>query len=128
MEAIFESGSLTWIGGSEGLQLFDGQHFRDIAPADGDTFGSVSGLVETSEGNLWLNAVNGIVRIAPTAVSKLKAGGNNAAIRSSTPMTDCQARPSSRSCFKRDPSQRWKTLVRQQRRTGLARSRGSSQE
>ena len=78
VEAVFESGSSTWIGGSEGLQLFDGQHFRDIAPADGDTFGSVSGLAETPEGSLWLNAVNGIVRIAPPAVSKLKAGGRDA--------------------------------------------------
>jgi signal transduction histidine kinase/ligand-binding sensor domain-containing protein len=76
--AIFISGASGWIAGSKGLQFFDGQHFRDIIPAGGGAFGSVSGVLETSDGSLWLNSFGGLVRIAPAAVSKLKAGATTA--------------------------------------------------
>lgn len=76
--AIFVSGASGWIAGSQGLQFFDGQHFRNITPAGGGSFGSVSGVLETSDGSLWLNSFGGIVRIAPAAVSKLKAGATTA--------------------------------------------------
>jgi signal transduction histidine kinase/ligand-binding sensor domain-containing protein len=78
VQAIFASGSSVWIGGSRGLQLFDGRRFRDIAAAGGGVLGSVSGVLETSEGDLWLNAYNGIVRILPAAAAKLKAGADTA--------------------------------------------------
>jgi signal transduction histidine kinase/ligand-binding sensor domain-containing protein len=78
VQAIFASGASIWIAGSKGLQLFDGRRFRDIAPAGGGVFGSVSGVLETPEGDLWLNAYNGIVRIPPAAAAKLKAGANTA--------------------------------------------------
>jgi signal transduction histidine kinase len=76
--AIFARGEVAWIAGSKGLQFFDGQHFRDITPAGGGSFGSVSGVLETSDGSLWLNSFVGIVRFAPAAVSKLKAGATTA--------------------------------------------------
>jgi len=78
VQAIFASGDCTWIGGSKGLQLFDGRRFRDITPAGGGSFGSVSGVLETSDGYLWLNAYNGIVRMPPAVVAKLKAGTDRA--------------------------------------------------
>lgn len=78
VQAIFANGASIWIAGSKGLQLFDGRRFRDIAPAGGGVFGSVSGVVETSEGDLWLNAYNGIVRIPSAAAGKLKAGADTA--------------------------------------------------
>ena len=74
--AIFVRDSTTWIAGSKGLQLLDGQRLRDIAPAGGVPFGSVSGVLETSDGNLWLNAYSGIIHIAPLQVAKLRAGAS----------------------------------------------------
>ena len=76
--SVCSGGSGAWIAGSKGLQWFDGQRFRDIAPAGGESFGSVSGVLETSDGSLWLNAYRGIVRISQASVSKVKAGAGSA--------------------------------------------------
>lgn len=76
--AILASGSLAWIAGSNGLQLFDGHRVRDIRPTDGREFGNISGVMETSDGSLWLNVYSGVARIAPPAVSRLKSGGGAA--------------------------------------------------
>jgi signal transduction histidine kinase len=78
VESIFASGASIWIGGSKGLQLFDGRRFRDVTPAGGGSFGSVSGVLETSDGDLWLNAFRGIVRIPRAAIAKIKGGADSA--------------------------------------------------
>jgi len=59
------------------LQLFDGRRFRDVKPAGGGSFGSVSGVLEISAGELWLNAYSGIVRIPQAAVAKIKRGASS---------------------------------------------------
>jgi len=76
--AISVRGAATWVAGSNGLQFLDGERFRDISLPDGGTFGSISGVAETSDGSLWLNAYNGIIHVSPAQVSKLKAGENRA--------------------------------------------------
>ena len=76
--AIFVRGTMAWIGGSNGLQLFDGQRCRTIVPSDGGAFGSVSGVIETSDGSLWFSEDRGLVRMGPPAIAKLKAGANSA--------------------------------------------------
>ena len=75
VEAILANGLVTWIAGSSGLQLYDGTRFRDIKPAGGSSWASVSGVVEAS-GSLWLNTSDGVVQIKPDALSTLKAGSN----------------------------------------------------
>ena len=61
--AIRGRGQHLWIGGESGLAFFGGNHFRRILPADAETFGSVGGVEETSNGSLWLAASGGAVKI-----------------------------------------------------------------
>jgi hypothetical protein len=46
-----------------GLAFFDGNRFRRIVPADAETFGSVKGVEEASNGSLWLAERRGIIEI-----------------------------------------------------------------
>ncbi|HEX6094884.1 MAG TPA: triple tyrosine motif-containing protein [Thermoanaerobaculia bacterium] len=54
-----------WLGGELGLAVFDGGTFRSIVARDGTRFGTVSGIIETADGAVWLNEMRGVVRIAP---------------------------------------------------------------
>lgn len=65
---IYEHGSHLWIGGEFGLQLLTGRDFRRVQAADDSKFRGISGIVETSDGDLWLNAANGILHIASADV------------------------------------------------------------
>ncbi len=60
-----------WFGGELGLAIFDGERFRSIRKTGGERFGTVSGIVETSDGALWLNEVHGVVYISPDEVRKM---------------------------------------------------------
>jgi len=126
--AIFAAGEGAWIGGSHGLQFFDGQHFREIIPAGGRSFGSVSGVWETSDGSLWLNSFGGIVRIAPAAVSKLKAGATATEYSIFDALEGLPGPPATATLSNSDASQRWEALVRKYRRTCLDRSQRSTQK
>jgi signal transduction histidine kinase/ligand-binding sensor domain-containing protein len=59
-----------WIGGELGLAYFDGSQFQRMIPADAETFGAVLGVVETSDGALWLCDTRGVIRIASSEVQK----------------------------------------------------------
>jgi len=48
------SGHHLWVVGEHGLAFFDGTRFRGIIPSDADSMGSVKGVVEASDGSLWL--------------------------------------------------------------------------
>jgi signal transduction histidine kinase/ligand-binding sensor domain-containing protein len=65
---IYERGSHLWVGGELGLQLFQERHFRKINAADAGTFNAVSGIVETPNGDLWLNTANGISHVLASEV------------------------------------------------------------
>ncbi|MFT4113891.1 ligand-binding sensor domain-containing protein [Silvibacterium sp.] len=52
-----------WVGGSEGLALLRGNKFTTIGAADSDLIHGVSGIVERANGDVWLNSVNGALRI-----------------------------------------------------------------
>jgi signal transduction histidine kinase/ligand-binding sensor domain-containing protein len=52
-----------WVGGDTGLALFEGSRFRPIAPADGGTFGGVTGNIATPAEGLWLAENRGVVHI-----------------------------------------------------------------
>ncbi|HET8772559.1 MAG TPA: two-component regulator propeller domain-containing protein [Thermoanaerobaculia bacterium] len=62
-----------WIGGELGLAVFRDGAFRSIVARDGTRFGTVSGIIETADGTLWLNEVRGIVRIAAEEARKAVA-------------------------------------------------------
>jgi signal transduction histidine kinase/ligand-binding sensor domain-containing protein len=53
-----------WFGGELGLARFDGERFHTIQPAPELTLDGITGIVETTNGDLWLNGRAGIVHIA----------------------------------------------------------------
>ena len=56
--------------------LFSQGHFRRVTVAKGDQFGTVSGLIETTDGGLWLNEMKGIVQIPPQEIMRFVADPN----------------------------------------------------
>jgi len=71
VRAINGRGRHIWVGGGLGLAFFDGNRFRRIVPADAETFGSVAGVVETSNGSLWLAERRGAIEIAATEIQRV---------------------------------------------------------
>jgi PAS domain S-box-containing protein len=60
-----------WIGGEDGLAVWEGDRFRAVVPADGDTFHGVSGIQEDSGGDLFLSEKRGVVFFPATEVAKI---------------------------------------------------------
>jgi signal transduction histidine kinase/ligand-binding sensor domain-containing protein len=65
---FYERGSHVWIGGESGLQMYEGGRFRKINADDETKLRGISGIVETQNGDLWLNAANGIIHISALEV------------------------------------------------------------
>jgi PAS domain S-box-containing protein len=61
--AIYGRGSKIWIGGEFGLEQFDQGRFHKIAAVDDQWLRGISGIVETPNGDLWLNTISGIFHI-----------------------------------------------------------------
>ena len=64
IKVIRERGAQIWLGGETGLAIFRNGLFRTVATS-GEPFGSVSGIVETANGALWVNGIYGIAYIPP---------------------------------------------------------------
>jgi signal transduction histidine kinase/ligand-binding sensor domain-containing protein len=64
IKVIRGRGAQVWFGGETGLAVFHKGRFRTVA-SSGESFGSVSGIVETADGAVWLNEIHGIVCIPP---------------------------------------------------------------
>jgi signal transduction histidine kinase/ligand-binding sensor domain-containing protein len=60
-----------WAGGEFGLALFDGTRFRAVAAEAGIQLNNVTGIVETQDGDLWVNSSAGIVHVAPDETRRL---------------------------------------------------------
>jgi PAS domain S-box-containing protein len=71
ISAIGGRGHHTWVGGESGLVFFDGNRFRRIIPADAETFESVAGVQEASNGGLWLAEKRGVIEIPATEVERV---------------------------------------------------------
>jgi signal transduction histidine kinase/ligand-binding sensor domain-containing protein len=56
--------SRIWAGGAFGLAVLDGDHFRTIALPPPIAFGAITGIVETANGDVWLNGSRGIAHIS----------------------------------------------------------------
>ena len=61
--AIYERGSEIWIGGEFGLQQFEQGRFHEIHAVDNESLRGISGIVETANGDLWLNGLGGIFHV-----------------------------------------------------------------
>ncbi len=68
IQALSGSRRHIWVGGVSGLAFFDGNRFRRIIPADAETFGSIRGVEETSNGSLWLAENRGAIEIPATEI------------------------------------------------------------
>jgi signal transduction histidine kinase/ligand-binding sensor domain-containing protein len=68
--AIYGRGPQIWIGGEFGLEQFDQGRFHKIVASDDQWLRGISGIVETPEGDLWLNAVSGIFYIRKAEISE----------------------------------------------------------
>src|SRR6185503_532571 len=62
--AILPRGTDTWIGGELGLARFDGARFHAVAQRGGRQLPSISGIVATAEGDLWLSSTAGAIKVA----------------------------------------------------------------
>jgi signal transduction histidine kinase/ligand-binding sensor domain-containing protein len=66
--AIQVRGEHVWIGGERGLAQLSHDRIVQLTGADGDTFRGSSGIVETADGELWLNGAGGVTRIGAEEV------------------------------------------------------------
>ena len=69
--AIYGRGSEIWIGGEFGLEQFDQGRFHEITAVDDQWLRGISGIVETAEGDLWLNTNSGIFHIRKAEISEV---------------------------------------------------------
>jgi signal transduction histidine kinase/ligand-binding sensor domain-containing protein len=68
--AVSGRGSDIWIGGEFGLQKFDNGRFLNIRAADEDWLLGISGIVETADGDLWLNGLSGVLHIGRAEIAE----------------------------------------------------------
>ena len=68
--AIHGRGSEIWIGGEFGLQQFDRGRFHTIRAIGDESLRGIVGIVETANGDLWLNGLGGIVHIRREEILK----------------------------------------------------------
>ena len=57
--AIVPRDDHVWVGGESGVMRYDGARFLPLAVASGPLLG-VTGIVETADGDLWLNGIGGV--------------------------------------------------------------------
>jgi signal transduction histidine kinase/ligand-binding sensor domain-containing protein len=67
-----------WLGGEFGLARFDGERFHGIQSVPELPLDGITGIVETTDGDLWLNGRAGIIHIA---VAELQGSRLDAAYR-----------------------------------------------
>ena len=63
-----ERNQLIWIGGESGLAFLQGGHFHTVHSAESTGFTSVTGIVVTRNGDLWLSAGSGVVHIPASEI------------------------------------------------------------
>jgi signal transduction histidine kinase len=60
-----------WVGGEHGLARFDGRRFHAVTRQGGISLPSVSGIIETAEGDLWLNTSEGAMKVPADEVRRV---------------------------------------------------------
>ncbi|HEV7766677.1 MAG TPA: two-component regulator propeller domain-containing protein, partial [Thermoanaerobaculia bacterium] len=71
IRVIRGSGAHKWFGGELGLALFRDGRFRSVLDENGKRLGTVTGIIETADGALWLNEMRGIIRLPPQEVRRI---------------------------------------------------------
>jgi signal transduction histidine kinase/ligand-binding sensor domain-containing protein len=68
--AIYGRGAETWIGGEFGLQQVDSGRIRSVSAFNRELLRGISGIIETVDGDLWLNGLSGIVHLPRLELSE----------------------------------------------------------
>jgi signal transduction histidine kinase len=68
--AISGRGSEIWIGGEFGLQQFKQGGFHNIQATDDELLRGISGIVETANGDIWLNGLGGIFHVRRSEIAE----------------------------------------------------------
>jgi signal transduction histidine kinase/ligand-binding sensor domain-containing protein len=68
---FYQTPETIWAGGSMGLLFFDGNRFRRVHSLESNLLQGTSGVVQDQQGNLWLNAGAGVLRISSQEVASL---------------------------------------------------------
>jgi signal transduction histidine kinase/ligand-binding sensor domain-containing protein len=63
-------GEHVWVGGQFGLARKEGNRFRMVATWKANKFGAVTGIVERSNGEVWLNQEIGLTRIPAAEIAR----------------------------------------------------------
>jgi signal transduction histidine kinase/ligand-binding sensor domain-containing protein len=74
--AIHVAGDHVWVGGESGLMQFVNGRFRLINGEGGVRFRGITGIVECTNGELWLNGAEGVTRIAAEELARARAESN----------------------------------------------------
>jgi len=70
VKAIYGRRSGVWVGGESGLAVFDGQRFQSVLNDTPQEFDEITGIVETTDGDLWLNCAAGIVHVTAAELQR----------------------------------------------------------
>lgn len=68
--AIYEHRGQVWIGGEEGLAFQQNDAFRQLHLENDAALEGVSGVAQTSSGDLWVNQASGIIRVPAGEVDR----------------------------------------------------------
>jgi signal transduction histidine kinase/ligand-binding sensor domain-containing protein len=69
--AIYGKRGRVWLGGEFGLALYDRDKFHEVKPQEGYAFNNLTGIIETAQGDLWLNTSTGIACIEASEIRRL---------------------------------------------------------
>jgi signal transduction histidine kinase/ligand-binding sensor domain-containing protein len=71
---IFAGKDDLWIGGDNGIQYLDGQRFHTLVTDAPDIAMPVAGLVVDRQGDLWVQTLDGVLRIRAADIAHFKNG------------------------------------------------------
>jgi signal transduction histidine kinase len=74
---LFQTQDAIWAAGSTGLMFFDGNQFRRVQSLEANLLQGTSGIAQDRQGNLWLNAGAGVLRISAAEVALLVRNPNH---------------------------------------------------
>ena len=70
VKAILPLGAQAWVGGDAGLQYYDGKGFATLSTTTADLLAPTTGVVLDKQGSLWIQTLQGVVRIQRDEVRK----------------------------------------------------------
>ncbi|USX28534.1 histidine kinase [Oxalobacteraceae bacterium OTU3CINTB1] len=75
--SIFSQRGTLWVGGDQGLAHFHEGRFVALNDSVGRPIAGIAGIVQTAQGELWLQALGGLIRIGAADLAGVLKGGRN---------------------------------------------------